>query len=65
MLAASAATAVPWATGLGGSRSSLLFLDGEGVPKELVRPTGSSIGLDMSLMPKPPKNDDDDVKIKR
>jgi hypothetical protein len=43
-LAASAATAVPWATGLGGSRSSL---SSGGVTSELVRATGSVEGLDM------------------
>jgi len=47
VLAVSAAMAAPWATGLGGSRSSLLFSDGEGVPKELVLTTGSGVGLDM------------------
>ena len=42
-----AAFAAPWATGLGGSRSSLLFSDGEGATKELVRARGSGVGLDM------------------
>ena len=47
VLAVSAAMAAPWATGLGGSRSSLSFSDGEGVLKELVLTTGSGVGLNM------------------